>query len=223
MRTTRDFAAGVYALVNSRFDDRTEETWTTFGAVVARIVHRGFMWLAAFHEVCWVSTEAVQTEARRNVILRHTERIRTTLQFAATIDALSSAFANLEANLLGFAIEIVRAMVALLTSSSEIVGITVVTGWADANAFLADGSRTTFDLAALVDAFAADAREIQRTRKIVGARACRGISAGTDLHLLTAEERIAEEAFSAAAVVATDGVDTNGVVAAGVSVAFVDI
>lgn len=151
------------------------------------------------------------------------ECIWTALKFAAGVDALSNPFAHLEADLLGLAVQVVGAVAVEVAAFAEVVGIAAVAWRADASSVLADGSRTTLDVAASVHAFASHAGVVEGTGDRVAAGAAGWVGAGAHLHLLATDERVAEEAFLAATVVAADCVDADCITAASVPIALVDV
>lgn len=157
------------------------------------------------------------------MILSDAQCVRTALQFAARVDALSNTFANLETDLLRFAVQVVGAVAVKMTAFDEVVRVAAVSRWANAGSVLTNRSGTTFHVAAFVYALASHAAVIEGTRNGVAAGAGRRIGAGAHLDLLTTDERVAEEAFFAAAVVATDGVDANCIVSTSISVALINI
>jgi len=105
----------------------------------------------------------------------------------------------------------------------QVIGIAAVTWRTHARTVLADGSGPTLYVAALVHALVIDARVIEGARYGIAAYAGRWIGARSYLHLLTANEGIAEEAVLATAVVASDGIDAHCVAAARVPIALVDV
>jgi len=110
-----------------------------------------------------------------------------------------------------------------VTALVQVIGIAAVTWRTHACTVLADGSRSTLYVAALVHAFVILARVIEGARYGIAAYAGQWISARSYLHLLAANEGIAEEAVLATAIVASDGVDAHRVAAARVSIALVDV
>lgn len=110
-----------------------------------------------------------------------------------------------------------------MTALVEVVGIAAVTRRTNACTVLAHGSGTAFYVAALIHAFVIYAGVIEGTGHGIAADAGRRIGARSHLHLLTADEGIAEEAVLATAIVASNGVDAHRVAAAGVPVAFIDV
>lgn len=216
------FAAGIHALVHAAVEDDAE------GARLAVRIGRasgcrGFQRLATFDQVARIALVAVDAQARGHVILRDAERVRPALQFAAGVHALAHSLADLEADLLRLALEVVRAVAVQVAPLVQIVGIAVVTRRAQARAVLADGSRSAFHVAALVHAFAVDARVIEGARHDIAADAGRRIGAWPHLHLLAPNEGITEETVLAATIVAPDGIDAHRVAAARIPVALVDV
>lgn len=179
--------------------------------------------MTTLDKIARIALITVDTQAGGHVVLSDAQRVGPALQFAARVNALANTLADLEANLLGRALEIVRAVTVQVAAFVQIVGIAAVTRRAHARSVLTDGSGTALDVAALIYALVIDAGVIEGTRHVVAADAGRGIGARTHLHLLTPDEGIAEEAVLAATVVASDGVDTDRVAAARVSVALVDV
>lgn len=165
----------------------------------------------------------VDAETGRHVVLGDAERIRAALQFAARVDALANPFADLEADLLGLAVQVVGAVAVKVAAFAEIVRIAAVPWRTDAGSVLTHRSRSTLHVAAAVYAFASDAGVIEGTGHCVTAGAGGWVRAGAHLYLLAADERIAEESVLATAVVAANCVDADGVAAASVSIALVDI
>lgn len=155
------------------------------------------------------------------MILRDAESVRTALELAAGVDAFSHALADLEADLLRLAVEIVRAVIPWMTSLREVVRVSLVAWRTEANAVLADGSRTAGDAAALVETLAVHAAVVRRAGGVLTALATVRIRAYSSLENLTADERIAEQAVLAATIVAADRVYANGIYATGVAVALV--
>lgn len=156
-------------------------------------------------------------------MLRDAQRVGSALQFAAGVHALAHAFADLEADLLRPALEIVRAAAIQVAALVQIVGIAGVTGRAHARSVLTDGSGPALDVAAPVYALAIHAGVVEGAWRGVATHASRGIGAWHHLHLLTPDERITEETVLAVTVVAPEGVDAHCVATARVSVALVDI
>lgn len=157
------------------------------------------------------------------MILRDAESVGSALQLAARVHAFAYAFADLEADLLWLALQVIRATAVQMASLVQIIGIAGVAGRAHARPILADGTRTALDVAALVHALAIDAGVVEGTGHGLAARAGGWIGARHHLHLLALDERIAEETVLAVAVVAAHGVDADRIATACVPVALIDI
>lgn len=156
-------------------------------------------------------------------MLRDAQRVRAALQFAAGVHALANAFADLEADLLRLALEIVGATAMQVAAFVQVVRVAAVARRADARAVLADGPGPALDVAALVHASVIHAGVVERTGHGLAADAAGRLRARDHLHLLTADEGVAEEAVFAVAVIAADRVDAHRVAAARVPVALVDV
>lgn len=216
-------AARVHALADAVVERDAERVLGAVGVVAATGRYNRFRRLATLHQVAGIPHVSVDAQARGRVILGDAQRVWTALQLAARVHAFSNSFSDLEADLLGLAIEVVGAVAVKATPFGKIVGVARVTGRADAGPLLADRSGSAFHVAATIYALAARATVVERTGDRVAATAGRGIGAGADLDLLATDERIAEEVLLAATVVTTDRVDAHRVVPASVRIALVDI
>lgn len=217
-----DLAAGIHAVAHAALHGDAEGARRAVRVTRASGYH-GLGRLATFQQVARISLIAVDAQTGGHVVLSDAQRVRAALQFAARVHALSNALANLEANLLGRAFQIVRAVTVQVAALVQIVGIAAVTRRADTRTVLTDGSGAAFYIAALVYALVIGADVVEGTGHGVAANAGRRIGARSNLHLLTSDEGIAEEAVLAAAVVAPDGVDAYRVAATCQSVAFIDV
>lgn len=216
------FAAGVHAVARTAVQLEAEGAgWAVL--VVGAAGDHGLGRLATFDQVARITLVSVDAQARGHVVLRDAQRVRSALQLAAGVHALANALADLEADLLRLALEIVGATAVQVAALVQVIGVAAVTGRAHARTVLADGSRAALDVAAPIYALVIHASVVERTGHSLAADAARGLGARDNLHLLAADERIAEEAVLAVAVVASQGVDAYRVAAARVPIALVDV
>jgi len=220
--TAHHLAARIHALVHAAVQDDAEGSRLAVRVARASGYH-GFRRLATLDQIARVALVSIDAQTGRRVVLRDAERVGSALQLAAGIHALANSLAYLEADLLRLALEIVRAVTVQVATLVQVIGIAAVTRRTYARTVLADGSGSTFYVAALVHAFITDARVIERARYGIATYAGRRIGARSYLHLLTANEGIAEEAVLATTVVASDSVDAHRIAAARVPVALVDV
>lgn len=221
MRTADDFAAGIHAVLDTV---RLHQTKMTFRAVAVSRATRwpgGTIRLTSVYEVAWVSVKTVDAQTRGSVILCYAKRVRSALEFAARVYAFSHSFADLEANLLGLAVQVVGTMASQVTSFCLVVRVAPVARWTETSSILTHRPRATNDIVAFVQTFSIYARVIDRARNLLATLAVLGMFARTRLQRLALGERIPEETVDATAVVASDDVYANGVQSAGVSVTFV--
>lgn len=215
-------AAGIHAVAYTAVQGDAERTRLTVRVVRAARYH-GLGRLTTLDQITRIALVAVDAQAGRYVILRDAQCIGSALQFAAGVHALANTFADLEADLLGLALEVVRAVTVQVTALVQIVGIAAVTRRTRARSVLTNGSRAAFYVAALVYALVIDAGVIEGARYGVAADASRWIGARARLHLPASDEGIAEEAVLATTIVASDGIDAHRIAATCISVAFVDV
>lgn len=185
--------------------------------------YHGLGWLTTLDQITRITLVTVDAQAGRHVILRDAQCVRSALQLAACIHALANAFTDLEANLLGLTLKVIRAVTMQVTAFVQIVGIAAVTWRTHACSVLTDGSGTAFYVAALVYALMINTGVIEGTWCGVTANASRRIGARAYLHLPASDERIAEEAVLATTIIASDGIDAHRVAATCISVALIDV
>ena len=110
MGSAGDSGARIRALLDSVVGQDAEVARFALGAVATGDVDGGLARLAALDEVRRVARVAVDAETRGDVVLRDAKRVGAALELATAVDALARATAELEADLLRLAVEIVGAV-----------------------------------------------------------------------------------------------------------------
>lgn len=103
----------------------------------ARCYNR-FRRLAAFYEVAGISLVSINAQATGHMMLGYTQCIWTTLELTTSVHAFPDSFANLETDLLGFTIQIIRTMTMKMASFAEIIRIPAVAWRTNASTILTD-------------------------------------------------------------------------------------
>jgi hypothetical protein len=211
---------GIGASLEAVWRHQADKISWTIGVLLALALGALNARLAADGEFTRISRVAVLADARGAMVVRNTEGVGAALQFGAAVHTLPPSLAQLEANLVEGAVQIVSALAGWLAAL-----LRVSRGALRAQAFasVADCVCSASDALAKVFASAFVALESGRARSVRAARASGSIGALSSVRRQTQLEWVSSKAVLASAVKVSDGVDANGIAAASISQALVNV